>query len=86
MLYFFKNEDQLGRLISDKLAEFSAAYKTITIDEGDSYLSEYENDYKGLASITAFLEDYGNLLTSQSMVSADACYIDPTSGKNACII
>lgn len=86
MLYFFRNDDQLGRLIADKLSEFSAAHKTILIDEGNSYLSEYENDYKDHKSIIAFLEEYGKLLENQSLISADACYIDPSSGKDACII
>jgi len=86
MLYFFKNNDEIGDLISEKLADISAAHKVFQIDEGESYLSEYENDFKGRKHILHFLANYSNLLYNQRLVGADACYIDPDTGNEACII
>ena len=86
MLYFFKANDDLGEYIETKLGEISAAHKAIPVDEGASYLSEYEHDFKGLEAIKQFLNHYAELLNGQHMVSADACFVDPTSGDASCII
>ncbi len=86
MLYFFKSNDQLGEFIAAKLADISAAHKLFPIDSGESYLSEYENDFKGKEAVIKFLESYGQMLSNQRLISADACYIDPESGSDACII
>ncbi|MEL7146308.1 MAG: hypothetical protein AAFO69_08065 [Bacteroidota bacterium] len=86
MLYFFKAEDQLGQFIGTKLEEMSAASRVITVDEGESYLSEYEKDFKGFESIKEFLDHYAQLLNGQHMVSADACFVDPTSDDSSCTI
>ena len=86
MLYFFKADDELGLEIQTKLQEMSAAFKVIPVDEGDSYLSEYERDFKGRDAVKEFLNQYAQLLNGQHMVSADACYVDPTSGDPSCII
>lgn len=86
MLYFFKAKDQLGEYIDSRLKDISAASRVIPVDEGESYLSEYEHDFKGYVAVKTFLENYAQLLQGQHMVSADACFIDPTSGDASCII
>lgn len=86
MLYFFKSDDSLGQFIEEKLKEMSAASKIISIDGGESYLSEYERDLRGPDEVKKFLEQYAEQLRGQHMVSADACYTDPISGDSGCVI
>ncbi len=80
MLYFHKNNDELGTKIADALANMSAAFKTVENENKTSYLVEDEKLIEGEKAVLAFLADYGKLLTSHQMVTGDSCYLDPETG------
>ncbi len=81
MLYLYKNPtDALGEEIEDKLLEMSAAHQ-IVVTEEPSHLAENDVKIKSRSAIFSFLESYQQELNTPHSISADACRVDPCSGK-----
>ncbi|MEM7550742.1 MAG: hypothetical protein AAF363_13755 [Bacteroidota bacterium] len=82
MLYLHKKpEDELGVRVENYLRDKSAAFRMRTSDEEESYIMENDIKIKGEQAVWRYLESYGNLLSAERSISADACYIDPNTGK-----
>lgn len=82
MLYLYKKtNDSLGIEVETYLKDLSAAFRIRESDNDETYLKENEQVIKGEVAIKRYLEFYKGMLTAERSVSADACYIDPETGK-----
>lgn len=85
LLHRPKHDDPFSDKIEERLEEMVVSHKVQHYPEDTSkelpFLQENERLVAGEEQIKKFLQELGNELREQRMVSGDSCYIDPRTGK-----